>query len=81
MGAGVNRVATVAMVSVVLLGTSALGYGVARSTADSREENQAAPRNEPRRQTAAPTTPSRDANQAANRTGNRAVRKCRCGAR
>ena len=34
MGAGVNRVATVAMVSVVLLGTSALGYGVARATSD-----------------------------------------------
>src|ERR1700712_3611758 len=32
MGAGVNRVATVAMVSGVLLGTSALGYGVARAT-------------------------------------------------
>ena len=32
MGAGVNRVATVAMVSAVLLGTSALGYGVARAT-------------------------------------------------
>ena len=31
MGAGVNRVATVAMVSGVLLGTSALGYGVARA--------------------------------------------------
>jgi len=32
MGAGVSRVATVAMVSGVLLGTSALGYGVARAT-------------------------------------------------
>ena len=31
MGAGANRVATVAMVSGVLLGTSALGYGVARA--------------------------------------------------
>ena len=34
MGAGVNRVATVAMVSVVLLGTSALGYGVARAASE-----------------------------------------------
>ena len=75
MGAGVNRVATVAMVSVVLLGTSALGYGVARSTADNREEGQSAPRNEASSsQTAAPATPSRDANQAANRAGNRAAR-------
>jgi peptidoglycan hydrolase-like protein with peptidoglycan-binding domain len=32
MGAGVNRVASAAMVSGVLLGTSALGYGVARAT-------------------------------------------------
>ena len=32
MGTGVSRVATVAMVSGVLLGTSALGYGVARAT-------------------------------------------------
>ena len=30
--AGVNKVATVAMVSAVILGTSALGYGVARAT-------------------------------------------------
>ena len=33
MGAGVNRVATVAMVTGVLMGTSALGYGVARASA------------------------------------------------
>ena len=33
MGAGVNRVTTVAMVAVVLVGTSALGYGVARASA------------------------------------------------
>jgi peptidoglycan hydrolase-like protein with peptidoglycan-binding domain len=32
MGAGVNRVASAAMVSGVLLGSSALGYGVARAT-------------------------------------------------
>ncbi len=32
MGAGVSRVATGAMVAVVLLGTSALGYGVARAS-------------------------------------------------
>ncbi len=32
MGAGVNRVATVAMVSGVLVGTSVLGYGVARAS-------------------------------------------------
>ncbi len=61
MGAGVNRVATVAMVSVVLLGTSALGYGVARATSDHGEEGQAAPRAEASpSQTAAPATPSRD---------------------
>jgi L,D-transpeptidase catalytic domain/Putative peptidoglycan binding domain len=33
MGAGVNRVATVAMVSGVLAGTCALGYGVSRAAA------------------------------------------------
>ncbi|MET0998205.1 MAG: L,D-transpeptidase family protein [Marmoricola sp.] len=33
MGAGVNRVANVAMIVGVLLGTSALGYGVARASA------------------------------------------------
>ena len=33
MRAGVNRVATVAMVSGVLMGTSVLGYGVARASA------------------------------------------------
>ena len=41
MGAGVNRVATVAMVSGVLLGTSALGYGVARATSDLGAEDRA----------------------------------------
>jgi peptidoglycan hydrolase-like protein with peptidoglycan-binding domain len=34
MGAGVNRVATVAMVSGVLVGTSALGYGLVHLTAE-----------------------------------------------
>ena len=48
MGAGVNRVTTVVMVAVVLLGTSALGYGVARAT--SRPTSSSSP--------AARTTPS-----------------------
>ena len=43
MGAGVNKVATVAMVSVVLLGTSALGYGVARATSDLGAADRATP--------------------------------------
>ena len=41
MGAGVNKVATVAMVSVVLLGTSALGYGVARAASEYGAQEQA----------------------------------------
>ncbi len=35
MGAGVNKVASVAMISGVLAGTCALGYGVSRATSDS----------------------------------------------
>ena len=53
MGAGVNRVATVTLVSVVLLGTAALGYGVARATGG--HDLQASPSTSPQQ------TPSRTA--------------------
>ncbi len=43
MGAGVNRVAGVAMVSGVLVGTCALGYGVTRITRPRRTPDTAVP--------------------------------------
>ena len=43
MGAGVNRVAGVAMMSGVLAGTCALGYGVSRATSDPGSTDTAAP--------------------------------------
>ena len=81
MGAGVNRVATVAMVSVVLLGTSALGYGVARATSDAASgpvgtADRAAL--EPDRGT---DHADRDPDQAADQAANRAARTVRCSAR
>ncbi len=76
MGAGVNRVATVAMVSVVLLGTSALGYGVARATSDNEDSQAAARAEATSSRTSAPTTHSRAAKQTANRAARKApVRK------
>jgi hypothetical protein len=70
MGAGVNRVATVAMVSVVLLGTSALGYGVARATSDLGAEDRAVQQAEhSTSQSPAPNTSAR-AKQAAHRGAN-----------
>ena len=70
MGAGVNKVATVAMVSVVLLGTSALGYGVARATSDLGAEDRATQQAEhSTSQSPASTTPAR-AKQAAHQGAN-----------
>jgi peptidoglycan hydrolase-like protein with peptidoglycan-binding domain len=62
MRAGINRVATVAMVSTVLLGTSALGYGVARATSGdgpsaSNAASESAPTHSPRPQTKPSPTP------------------------
>jgi len=71
MGAGVNRVATVAMVSVVLLGTSALGYGVARATGNHGEEGQSVERAEPSSSRTSATQQSRAAKEAANRAAAR----------
>ena len=69
MGAGVNKVATVAMVSVVLLGTSALGYGVARATSDLGAEDRAVQQAKQTRESPAPT-PSARAKQAAHQGAN-----------
>ena len=73
MGAGVNRVATVAMVSVVLLGTCALGYGVTRLASEPGERpvSHATP---PRADAASSrTTPPRTATLASNRSGREPV--------
>ena len=82
MGAGVNRVATVAMVSVVLLGTSALGYGVARAASEYGEAGQPGQRAEPRAnaassRTTAPTTTPTAAPRATEQAANRAPKKVR----
>ncbi|MEO7351624.1 MAG: L,D-transpeptidase family protein [Marmoricola sp.] len=75
MGTRVNRVATVAMISAVLLGTSALGYGVARAASGrsllpSSGHSAAAPqgpRLEPAKPTPSAATPTATAAPAAVR--------------
>jgi lipoprotein-anchoring transpeptidase ErfK/SrfK len=82
MGAGVNRVATVAMVSVVLLGTSALGYGVARAASEFGEAGQSGDRAESRAEAASSrttpsTTPSTETPQTTEQAAHRAPKKVR----
>ena len=77
MGAGVNRVATVAMVSVVVLGTSALGYGVARAASE-YEQGRSGHRAEGRAEAASSrTTAPTDPPQAVKKIADRAPAKVR----
>ena len=82
MGAGVNRVATVAMVSVVLLGTSALGYGVARAASEYGEAGHATPQagtasSRSTAQTGIPSKTESAQHQAGQQADVRAPRKVR----
>jgi hypothetical protein len=61
MGAGVNKVASVAMISGVLAGTCALGYGISRATSDSGPGGTAV-------QAVVITTPSTDPARSATPT-------------
>jgi L,D-transpeptidase catalytic domain/Putative peptidoglycan binding domain len=74
MGAGVNKVATVAMVSVVLLGTSALGYGVARAASQYGGASQAELRaGTSSSRTTAPTARPSETELAQRQTGQQAA--------
>ena len=82
MGAGVNRVASVAMISGVLAGTCALGYGVARATGGSGPATRrcarwssTAPVGRPRAADAPPRRPTRAADARSPRRLTRAGRR------
>ena len=77
MGAGVNRVATAAMVSVVLLGTSALGYGVARAASEYGEQGRSGHRDEPQAEAASSRTTPTETPQAARKVTHRAPKQVR----